>query len=414
MVMDFLEGSDLRETVKAQGPLPVGTAVDYTVQICVGIAEAHANGIVHRDLKPSNLFITRRPDGSDIVKILDFGISKWRAGEGEIEELTQTGVVLGSPKYMAPEQLFGSSEVDARADVWSIGAMFYEMLAGRPPYDVPTITRICAELSTDKPPPSIRERRPEVSAEVEAVVMRCFMRDPDGRPQDVGELAGALLEAIEAPFAGAIRQKIAATLDPSSPVLSSSSPGMMPSGAFAAMTTGSFAALSVTGSGAQRAQAPAVTAPITVEIETTPTAGGPRSSGCSSPWPSPPPRWGSRSSSRRVTTRRRRRRPPPPRLRWPRSPPPRPPRPPSRPGPPRARLRPGLPRRPRSPARRPPPRPCREPLPTSRLRASSSGRRRAPFPAGRAAGFAPRGRVPLRRRPRLPLPRRPTPLGDRQ
>jgi serine/threonine protein kinase len=123
MVMDYLTGSDLRQLVKKNGPLPIAQAIDFTVQICVGISEAHAAGIVHRDLKPSNLFITRRPDGSDLIKILDFGISKWSAEEAEVEELTQTGVVLGSPKYMAPEQLFGSSEVDSRADVWSIGAI---------------------------------------------------------------------------------------------------------------------------------------------------------------------------------------------------------------------------------------------------------------------------------------------------
>src|SRR3984957_4604774 len=151
MVMDYLDGGDLRELIKGQGPLPIGTAIDYTVQVCVGIAEAHANGIVHRDLKPSNLFLTKRADGSDLVKILDFGISKWRAGATAIPEMPQTGLVLGSPKYMAPEQLFGSADVDARADVWSIAAILYEMLTGRPPYDYPTLTRICAELAADHP-----------------------------------------------------------------------------------------------------------------------------------------------------------------------------------------------------------------------------------------------------------------------
>jgi serine/threonine-protein kinase len=206
MVMDYLEGGDLRELIKSQGPLPIGVAIDYAVQICVGIAEAHANGIVHRDLKPSNLFLTRRPDGSDLLKVLDFGISKWRASETELEELTQTGVVLGSPKYMAPEQLFGSSDVDARADVWSIGAIVYEMIAGRPPFDLPTFTRICAELSTNRPPPSLIAKRPEVTPELEAVIMKCFERNPDERTRDVAELAGNLLDAVQAPFAAPMRQ----------------------------------------------------------------------------------------------------------------------------------------------------------------------------------------------------------------
>jgi serine/threonine-protein kinase len=212
MVMDYLSGTDLRQLVKKHGPLSVAQAIDFTVQVCVGIAEAHAAGVVHRDLKPSNLFVTRRSDGSDLIKILDFGISKWSAEEAELEELTQTGVVLGSPKYMAPEQLFGSSEVDSRADVWSIGAILYELLIGRPPFDLPTFTKICAELSTDRPPPSPAERRPEITPELEAVVLRCFIRNPDQRIQNVSELAGDLLDAVQAPFAEPMRQKIASTL----------------------------------------------------------------------------------------------------------------------------------------------------------------------------------------------------------
>src|SRR6478735_12588042 len=114
MVMEFLAGTDLRKLLRAQGPLSVETAVGYMVQICEGMAEAHANNVVHRDLKPSNLYLTKRPDGSDLVKILDFGISKWNPTDEEVGELTRTGVVLGSPKYVAPEQVFGSAVVDAR------------------------------------------------------------------------------------------------------------------------------------------------------------------------------------------------------------------------------------------------------------------------------------------------------------
>jgi len=214
MVMDLLEGRDLREIIRAQKKLPVALALDYIVQICEGVAEAHAHGIVHRDLKPSNLFVTKRADGSDLVKILDFGISKWTALEGELGELTQTGVVLGSPKYMSPEQLFGSGNVDTRADVWSVGAILYEMLAGRPPYDLPTLTRICAELATDKPPPPLGAVNEEVAPELEAVVMKCFLRTPEERVQNVAELAGAVLDAVGAPFAAQVRGKIASILDP--------------------------------------------------------------------------------------------------------------------------------------------------------------------------------------------------------
>jgi eukaryotic-like serine/threonine-protein kinase len=283
MVMDYLEGGDLRELIKAQGPLPIGVAVDFTVQVCVGIAEAHANGIVHRDLKPSNLFLTKRPDGSDLVKVLDFGISKWRAGEAEVEELTQTGVVLGSPKYMAPEQLFGSADVDARADVWSIAAIVYEMLSGRPPFDLPTFTRICAELSTTNPPPSLTARRPDVTPELEAVIMKCFIRNPDERTRDVAELAGNLLDAVQAPFAAPMRQKIASMLDPSGANMTGSGAmGAMPSGAYGSMTSGSFRALSSTGSG-QRS-------PLTDSGHTPPSSNGPNSTASAQLLDPEPPR----------------------------------------------------------------------------------------------------------------------------
>jgi serine/threonine-protein kinase len=256
MVMDYLAGTDLREVMTAAGgPLPIGTAIEYTVQVCEGIAEAHANGVVHRDLKPSNLFITKRPDGSDLVKILDFGISKWNVGEAAVDELTQTGVVLGSPKYMAPEQLFGSSEVDARADVWSVGAILYEMLCGRPPFDLPSFTRICAELSTERMPPSLVARRADIPPELEAVVMKCFVRTTDLRIANVAELAGGVLAAVQAPFAEAIRAKIAFTLDPKSshdPMGTSGAMGM-PSGSYRSMLTqsGSSRALPMPALGAE-------------------------------------------------------------------------------------------------------------------------------------------------------------------
>lgn len=244
MVMDYLAGTDLRDVIKAAGTMPIGTAIDYTVQVCEGIAEAHANGVVHRDLKPSNLFVTKRPDGSDLVKILDFGISKWSAGEAAVDELTQTGVVLGSPKYMAPEQLFGSSEVDARADVWSVGAILYEMLCGRPPFDLPSFTKICAELSTDRMPPSLVARRPDIPPELEAVVMKCFVREPERRIANVAELAGDILDAVHAPFADAVRSKIAWTLEPKS--------SRDPMGVSGGMQTGSYGSI-LTQAGAARA-----------------------------------------------------------------------------------------------------------------------------------------------------------------
>ena len=280
MVMDYLDGTDLREVMKSTGQLPIGTAIDYTVQICVGIAEAHAAGIVHRDLKPSNLFVTKRPDGSDLVKILDFGISKWRAGETELDDLTQTGVVLGSPKYMAPEQLFGSSNVDSRADVWSIGAILYEMIAGRPPFDLPTFTRICAELSTNNPPPPLGARCADVTPEIEAVVMSCFARDPDKRTRDVAELAGNLLDAVQAPFAAPMRQKIASILEPGSGPLSSSGA----KSSYGAMSSGTYGAMSTTGSGRTPAALATASGPLSTSAAGTAVEKEPQRRGTALPW----------------------------------------------------------------------------------------------------------------------------------
>jgi eukaryotic-like serine/threonine-protein kinase len=215
MVMEYLAGDDLRKMIRSQGPFPIGAAVEYIVQVCEGVAEAHAHGIVHRDLKPSNLLVTKRADGSDLVKILDFGISKW-TGMGEEEgELTQTGVVLGSPKYMSPEQLFGAGSVDSRTDIWSIGAILYELIAGRPPYDQPSLARICADLAGNKPPPPLRDLRTEVTPELEAVVLHCLERTVELRIQSVADLAGDLLAAVGSPYAEQVRARIRSTLDPS-------------------------------------------------------------------------------------------------------------------------------------------------------------------------------------------------------
>src|SRR6201999_2058367 len=127
MVMEHLEGTDLSRVLRGAGRLPVDVALEYAIQICEGMAEAHALGVVHRDLKPSNVFVTHQADGTDLIKILDFGVSKWDVPDREAGEGTQAGLILGSPKYMAPEQMFTASKVDARADIWSIGAVLYQM-----------------------------------------------------------------------------------------------------------------------------------------------------------------------------------------------------------------------------------------------------------------------------------------------
>lgn len=214
MVMERLEGTDLRGFLKQNAPLDIAHAVDIAVQACEGLAEVHARGVVHRDLKPSNLFVTQRSDGSPLIKILDFGISKWASEmDAEEEELTQTGAVLGSPKYMAPEQLFGSSTVDQRADVWSIGAILYELLTGKPPFEEPTFARLCVRISSGQPPQRPRERRREIPEELDAAVMLCLEPNVANRLPNVAAIAGEILAAIADPLAEPIRGRLQAVLD---------------------------------------------------------------------------------------------------------------------------------------------------------------------------------------------------------
>jgi serine/threonine protein kinase len=218
MVMEHLTGSDLRKLQQDAASFSLDRAVDIAVQICEGLAEVHAQHIVHRDLKPSNIFITRRADGSELVKILDFGISKWTAApDGTADDLTKTGAVLGSPKYMAPEQLFGSSSVDARADIWSIGAILYELIAGQAPYNQPSFARLCAELASGEPPLPPNTHRDDLPDELNAAIMLCLEPDLDARLPDVAVLAGELLSAVKHDAADAKRGRLAGILGTTPP-----------------------------------------------------------------------------------------------------------------------------------------------------------------------------------------------------
>ncbi|WP_437487129.1 serine/threonine-protein kinase [Sorangium sp. So ce1014] len=219
MVLEYLQGSDLRDLVRKQGPLPVDDAVLFVLQACDGIAEAHATGIVHRDLKPANLFLIRRPNGSPSVKVLDFGVSK-QTGTDEVE-LTTTGAMLGSPMYMAPEQVACSKSVDARADIWAMGAVLYELVTGRRPFDAETVLMLVA-LVVQAEPALPSELRPDLPRAVEAVILRCMRKRPEERFQSIGELAAALREALApaalAAFDGAtiahpVRSSVASTPD---------------------------------------------------------------------------------------------------------------------------------------------------------------------------------------------------------
>lgn len=200
LVLEYLEGSDLDAHLAAAGPLPFATAVDYVLQACEAIAEAHALGIVHRDLKPANLFLTTTADGSPWIKVFDFGISKVapEGDRGKALELTDPTSIIGSPQYMSPEQLRAARDVDPRSDIWSLGAILFELMTGRTPFAGKTVPEICASILREEPD-AIRNHRPDCPIGLERTILRCLQKDKSFRFHDVRELARAL-----APFASDI------------------------------------------------------------------------------------------------------------------------------------------------------------------------------------------------------------------
>ncbi len=202
IVMEQLRGSDLSHELQLRGPLPIPLAVDHLLQACEALGEAHGRGIVHRDLKPQNLMVAQRPDGSPCVKILDFGISK--AIEEGAPNLTSTDQVMGTPLYMSPEQVRSLKNVDHRSDVWALGSILFELVTGRPIFEAPSASALCAMIAMDPPIP-LRARLPSAPPGLEAVILRCLHKDPAGRFQDVAQLAEAL-----APF-GTERGRASAT-----------------------------------------------------------------------------------------------------------------------------------------------------------------------------------------------------------
>ncbi len=211
LVMEYLDGSDLDQVLEESGPLPVTLAIDYLLQACEAIAEAHVRGIVHRDLKPANLFLTRRADGSACVKVLDFGISKSAPSAKPDSRTTEPATVMGSPHYMSPEQMVSSTDVDARSDVWALGAILHELLVGSTAFTGETIASLSASVLRDAPPP-LTALRSDVPPAVEAVVLRCMEKDPSHRFANVAELAGALAELGSA-SAHASAERIARVLE---------------------------------------------------------------------------------------------------------------------------------------------------------------------------------------------------------
>ncbi|WP_394830745.1 serine/threonine protein kinase [Pendulispora rubella] len=198
MVMEFLEGVDLEGLLRKRGRLAVWEAVDILLQALKGVAEAHRHGIVHRDLKPANLFLHRRGDGAYVVKVLDFGVSKANrpstiapSDDQDEPELTVTKALLGSPAYMSPEQLYDSKRVDVRTDIWSLGVIFYEMLAGVAPFEEKSLSDLVVAILHKTPPP-LRELRPDIAPELERILDGCLTRDRDQRTATAAALAEQL------------------------------------------------------------------------------------------------------------------------------------------------------------------------------------------------------------------------------
>ncbi len=217
IVMEYLDGQDLGQLLERSGPLPVEDTVDYVMQACEAIAAAHALGVVHRDLKPANLFLAAASDGSALVKVLDFGISKIaESAANQAPGLTSTATVMGTPCFMSPEQLRSTRDVDARADIWSMGAILHALMTGTPPYDGESNADVSAKIIRDLPTP-LRQLRPDAPAELEAIVLRCLEKDPARRFPDVASLADALSRVTprDSSKASAVRvARIAAAVAP--------------------------------------------------------------------------------------------------------------------------------------------------------------------------------------------------------
>ena len=203
MVMELLEGEDLAQVLEQEGRLSVEKAVDYLLQACEGLAEAHAARIVHRDLKPGNLFRARRKDGSETIKVLDFGVSKALSQDVRAEgTVTTTDAVFGSPLYMSPEQMQSASKADERSDIWSLGVLLYELVTHKMPFDAESMAGLAVRIATD-PPIRLVQAAPGAPLELEAVIFKCLEKDPAKRYANTAELAADL-----EPFAPGCRPQV--------------------------------------------------------------------------------------------------------------------------------------------------------------------------------------------------------------
>ena len=192
LVMEYLEGADLADELLRRGRFEVAEAVRYIREACLALHQAHEAGVIHRDLKPANLFLVQRPDGTRMIKVLDFGVSKSLSGTGSPNlTLTKTSALVGSPIYMSPEQLNSSRDVDGRTDLWALGTILYELVAGRTPFYGETIPQLVNAVLNTEPEP-FSSLNISVPAGLELVIRRALSKPRDGRYATAMELYEAL------------------------------------------------------------------------------------------------------------------------------------------------------------------------------------------------------------------------------
>ena len=179
--MEYIKGDDLSSLLRRDGPWSFARAARFFAQVCSGLTEAHEAGIVHRDLKPENLMVVKRREGGEHAKVLDFGLAKLRERGATERAISSGGQVIGTPYYMAPEQVRGE-DLDARADIYSLGATLYRVLTGEPPFDAPSPMSVLSKhLTDDVIPPRSRAPSRALPADADRIVLRAMAKSADDR-----------------------------------------------------------------------------------------------------------------------------------------------------------------------------------------------------------------------------------------
>jgi serine/threonine-protein kinase len=229
LVMEYLEGCDLSDELAKRGRIPVPEALDYILQACEALSEAHAVGIVHRDLKPGNLFLETRSDGSRNVKVLDFGVSKSVLDSAAQLKLTKTASLIGSPLYMSPEQLDAATDVDGRVDVWALGTILYELIAGRTPFLADTIPQLVNAV-VNGTHPSFQSLGIAAPLGLENVIGRALSKRREDRYPSITEFSQSLLPFAASYGAVSISRRLSlasSRMAASGPATTPSSPASM-------------------------------------------------------------------------------------------------------------------------------------------------------------------------------------------